>query len=74
MNGVLADKTAHDTARQFAKFYNARDKANKSKQETDIKTVQFYCSLQGSDPGTSSTYDGSQRLLGLRSNSSATTW
>jgi len=45
MNGVLADRTAHDTARQFAKFYNGRDRANKSKQEMDIKTVQFYCSL-----------------------------
>ena len=45
MNCVLADRTAHDTARQFAKFYNGRDKANKSKQEMDIKTVQFYCSL-----------------------------
>ena len=45
MNGVLADRTAHDTARQFAKFYNGRDRANKSKQETDIKIVQFYCSL-----------------------------
>jgi hypothetical protein len=45
MSGVLADKTAHDTARQFAKFYNGRDKANKSKQETDMKIVEFYCSL-----------------------------
>jgi hypothetical protein len=33
MNGVLADRTAHNTARQFAKFYNGRDRPTSSNRK-----------------------------------------
>lgn len=45
MNAVLADRMAHDTAREFAKYYTDRDSANESRQRKDLPIVQFYCSL-----------------------------
>ena len=43
MNALIADKTADATAREYAQYYNVRDKNDKDMQEMDKSLIQMSC-------------------------------
>lgn len=44
MKALVADKSAPDTAREYARYYNGRDKGDPTMQEMDVSLIQMACS------------------------------
>ena len=45
MKALIADKTAPATAREYASYYNVRDKGNKQLQQMDVSLIQMSCTV-----------------------------
>ena len=43
MAALVADKTAPETAREYAQYYSGRDAGNKQMQTMDTELIQMSC-------------------------------